>query len=259
MRRDERVVLLSWPRTGSSSLWRILGAHPDLRLMADEPFNESFTDWSPGNPDYLSRIAAGVGPFFAVLDELLHVYDGVKILDYQLDDEQLTALVARPDLRVIYLRRRNLLQTAVSDRIAKQVRVWNRWDTRRGDDLRDRYRSLQPLDVDDLRAYLTDLRTHLAWIDTVLGRPTNPPVLRICYEDLFLVAPHRQREILDSLWAFLGLVPVEHSTVAGYLEHRTARLGTAETYGQLPNAGQINESLGSAETGYLPPYMLRPE
>ena len=255
MRPDERMVLLSWPRTGSSSLWRILGAHPGLRLMADEPFNENFIDWSPGNPDYLSRIASGVGPLFTVLDELFCTYDGVKILDYQLDDEQLTALLTRRDLHVIYLRRRNLLQTSISDRIAKQVRLWNRWDLHHGEDASERYRSLQPLDIDDLRAYITDLRTHLTWIDTVLERRTDAPVLQIRYEELFLADSDRQHEILDTLWAFLDLAPVDPSALVGYLEHRNARLGSAETYGHLPNARQINELLGSEDNGYLPPYM----
>jgi hypothetical protein len=66
---DERLVLLAWPRSGSSSLWEILRAHPCLRLMADEPFNESFTEWSPGNPDYLARLH-DLESLDLVLDEL---------------------------------------------------------------------------------------------------------------------------------------------------------------------------------------------
>jgi len=50
MNPDERLMLLAWPRSGSSSLWQILRAHPDLDLLPDEPLNESFADWSPGNP-----------------------------------------------------------------------------------------------------------------------------------------------------------------------------------------------------------------
>jgi hypothetical protein len=90
---EERLILLSWPRCGSSSLWKILQAHPDLDLFPHEPFNESFVDWSPGNPDCLSRVRDA-----ATLDSVLAE------------------------------RRRNLLQIAVSDRIAKQTKLWNRWN-----------------------------------------------------------------------------------------------------------------------------------
>jgi hypothetical protein len=41
--------------SGSSSLWEILRPH-GASSFSDEPFNESFVDWSPGNPDYLARI-----------------------------------------------------------------------------------------------------------------------------------------------------------------------------------------------------------
>jgi hypothetical protein len=54
-KRCTRLILLAW-RSGSSSLWQLLGAHPCLELLPDEPFNENFADWSPGNPDYLARV-----------------------------------------------------------------------------------------------------------------------------------------------------------------------------------------------------------
>lgn len=249
-----KVVLLSWPRTGSSSLWRILGAHPDLNLMSDEPFNENYTAWAPGNVDYLRWISPGVDAFAAVLDELLRTYDGVKILDYQLDDEQLQALAARSDIRLIYLRRRNLLQVAVSDRIAKQVRLWNRWDVPVGETLTDRYRSLRPLDIDDLRRYVEELRAHLARIDTVLAGRADP-VFQVCYEDLFLGSPEDQQNILGALWTCLGLSAVERPLLSRFLDHRGARLGGPQTYGLLPQAAQINRALGSNEVGYLESFM----
>ncbi|MGO9218995.1 MAG: hypothetical protein ACLP5E_14730 [Streptosporangiaceae bacterium] len=50
-------------------------------------------------------------------------YRGIKVLSYQLDEEQLTHLVLRRDIRIIFISRRNLLQAAVSDRIAKQTKI----------------------------------------------------------------------------------------------------------------------------------------
>jgi hypothetical protein len=122
MGEDERLVLLAWPRSGSSSLWQILRAHPDLQLLSDEPFNESFTEWSPGNPDYLAKIR-DIESLDLVLGELFGSYRGIKVLSYQLDEEQLAHLVLRRNIRIIYISRRNLLQTAISDRIAKQTKI----------------------------------------------------------------------------------------------------------------------------------------
>jgi hypothetical protein len=252
MRDDERLVLLAWPRSGSSSLWQILRAHPDLHLLADEPFNESFTQWSPGNPDYLARIH-DVGSLDLVLDELFRSYGGIKVLSYQLDEEQLTHLVLRRDLRIIFISRRNLLQTAVSDRIAKQTRVWNRWDVGPDEPLEHRYDCLAPLDLDDLRSYVHDLASHLAWIDSVLSLRSDGHTLRLHYEDLYFATREAQCAQLATLWSFLGLAPSSTQEAAYYLNPRTAKLGATDTYGRLPNAAQIDAALGADDTGWLFP------
>jgi hypothetical protein len=252
MTDDERLVLLAWPRSGSSSLWQILRAHPDLRLMPDEPFNESFAEWSPANPDYLARIG-DVESLDLVLDELFRGYRGIKVLSYQLDEHQLTHLVHRRDLRIIFISRRNLLQTAVSDRIAKQTRVWNRWDVHPTEPLERRYQSLAPLDIDDLRSYVHDLAAHLQWMDSVLSLRSGARTLRLHYEDLYLATRQAQHARLSTVWSFLGMTPLSTPEVDYYLNPRTAKLGGPDTYGRLPNAAQIDAALGADDTGWLLP------
>jgi hypothetical protein len=249
---NERLVLLAWPRSGSSSLWGILRAHPALRLMADEPFNESFTEWSPGNPDYLARLRDAES-LDLVLDELFRAYRGIKVLSYQLDEEQLSHLVQRPGLRIIYISRRNLLQTAVSDRIAKQTHVFNRWDVRPHETLEHRYDSLTPLDLDDLRSYVHELASHLARIDSVLNRLSDSRTLRLHYEDLYFASRESQLAQLSVLWSFLGLPPLSSPEVDYYLNPDRAKLGGTDTYGRLPNAAQIDAVLGADDTGRLFP------
>jgi hypothetical protein len=252
MRCDEHLILLAWPRSGSSSLWRILRAHPDLLLMPDEPFNEHFAGWAPGNPDYLSRIH-DVASLDAVLTELFAAYGGIKVLTYQLDEEQLTHLVLRRDIRIVSISRRNLLQTAVSDRIAKQTGVWNRWDVPRRERPEDRYRELAPLDLDDLRSYMRELAAHLSWVDSLLARRGDGHVLRLRYEDLYFADREAQRTQLSALWSFLGLPPLDAANIDYYLDPRTAKLGSLDTYGRLPNAAQVDAELGADSTGWLFP------
>jgi hypothetical protein len=252
LREDERIVLLAWPRSGSSSLWEILRAHSDLRLMADEPFNENFTDWAPDNPDYLGRIH-DIESLDVVLDELFRSYRGIKVLSYQLDEKELVHLIRRPNIRLVYISRSNLLQVAVSDRVAKQTRVWNRWDVGQHETLERRYDSLAPLDLDDLRDYMRELAAHLAWIDSILSLRDDDRTLRLRYEDLYFATSEAQHAQLSALWSFLGLALLTGPDVDYYLNPRTAKLGSMGTYGQLPNAAQIDATLGSDETGWLFP------
>jgi hypothetical protein len=252
MKLDERLILLAWPRSGSSSLWEILQAHPDLELLPDEPFNESFADWSPGNPDYLARIH-DIESLDTVLAELFAHYRGIKVLSYQLDEELLRHLILRPDLWIIFLSRRNLLQTAVSDRIAKQTKLFNRWDANPEQPLERYYDSLEPLDLDDLRSYVRELAPHLRWIESVLNLRKDGHTLQLRYEDLYFATPQAQRAQLSAIWSFLELTPLSAPGVGYYLDSQTAKLGGRETYGRLPNAAEIDAALGADETGWLFP------
>jgi len=252
MRFDERLVLLAWPRTGSSSLWEILQSHPDLELFPDEPFNESFAGWSPGNPDYLARIG-DIESLDTVLAELFERYRGIKVLSYQLDEDQLRHLILRPGLRIIFISRRNLLQIAVSDRIAKQAKLWNRWDADPAQPLERYYESLEPLDLDDLRGYVRELVSHLRWVESVLDLREDGRTLRLRYEDLYFATPRAQRAQLAAVWSFLGVTPITPPEVSYYLDPRTAKLGGPDTYGRLPNAAEIDAALGADETGWLFP------
>lgn len=254
MNADERLVLLAWPRSGSSSLWRALQAHPGLVLVPDEPFNENFVDWSPGNPDYLAR-AHDVEALDTVLAELFDLYDGIKVLSYQLDEEQLRHLVLRPDLRIVFISRRNLLQTAVSDRVAKQTKLWNRWDADPGQPLERYYGSLDPLDLDDLRRYVSELATHLQWVGSLLDLRTDGHVFRLGYEDLYFADRESQYDQLSGLWAFLDLPALSPPELNEYLDPETAKLGVQATYGRLPNAAEIDAALGADDTGWLFPFV----
>ncbi len=251
MSDSERVVLLAWPRSGSSSLWQIMRSHPQLHLMEDEPFNEYFASWAPGNPDYLARIEAE--SFDLVLSELLAEYHGIKILTYQLDEEQLTSLIGRRDVKIVYISRSNLLQTAVSDRVAKHTKIWNRWDLNAGESLERRYDALPSLDLDDLRTYIDDLVTHRAWVESLLDRRGDAGTVRLHYEDLYFATRERQHAQLAEVWRLLDVAPIDTSTVDYYLDPRTAKLAAANTYGRLPNAVEIDAALGADDTGRLFP------
>jgi hypothetical protein len=188
-----------------------------------------------------------------VLAELFEQHRGIKLLSYQLDPARLRHLILRPDLRVIYLSRDNLLQIAVSDRIAKQTQIWNRWDVDPAESLEDRYGALSPLDLDDLRTYVRDLRSHLTWLDALLALRTDGHLLRLRFEDLYLSTPNVQEAHLAAIWKFLDLPPLSATDAAPFLDPSQSMLGGPSTYGRLPNLDEINAVLGSDGDGWLPP------
>lgn len=153
-----RLVLVAHPRSGSDSLVEVLGCHRALSIV-NEPFNENFASWGPNNPDYVARLRNGES-FEDLLEELFTEFTGLKELSYQVDDQALATLVGRSDVKVIALRRRNLLQAAVSQVVAERTRLWKTWDAER--DLEDYYRGLPALEVSEVTSRMDWTRAETA-------------------------------------------------------------------------------------------------
>jgi hypothetical protein len=238
---------MAHPRSGSNSLVDILDLHPDISML-NEPFNENFTTWALGNENYLERVH-GVSSLQTVLDEIFAAYSGLKILTYQLPTELLRYVLLRPEHHVVTLRRRNLLEAAVSNLIALQTNLWKTGDA--SAPLYTYYGDLQPLDVDEVRRIVVGTQALNARVDAVVARRRDGRVLHLAYEDLFLTLPEHQASQLAELWSFLGVSEIDDARVLGYLDPAVVQMASSDTYGQLPNAVEINDRLGSDETGYL--------
>src|SRR5262245_21594215 len=184
-----RLIFLAHPRSGSSSLFQILQLHPALHLL-EEPFNENFTRWNPNNPNYRDQIHDRAS-LDAQLAAIFTTYNGLKVLDYQLPDDLLAHLLHQRDIHVLFLRRRNLLQTVVSLLIAEQTRLWKKWDMTQP--LEDYYRALRTLDIDEVQGRIVGLHQHLAFCESVLDTRPGVAALKLIYEDLYF-APAARRE-----------------------------------------------------------------
>jgi LPS sulfotransferase NodH len=242
-----RLVVVAHPRSGSNSLVEILDSHPELTLL-NEPFNEKYATWLPANPDYRSAVT-DVTSLDRVVDGILADYSGFKVHSYQLDVELLAHLLRRPDLYVVFLRRRNLLEAAVSGLIAEQTGLWAAWDRDRA--LADYYTDLAPLSVADVRDKLRQLREHLAEMAAILAIRDDGRVLELCYEDLFLGDRSTRWRLVESLWAHLGLPPCASPRVRRFVESASFRMGKPATYGRLPNLAEIEATLGNDDTGHI--------
>jgi len=247
MNRTLRVIFLAHPRSGSSSLYEILQSHPALNIL-EEPFNENFTRWEAGNKNYL-ELVHNVASLEAQVTEIFAEYNGVKILDYQLPPDLIVHLLRRADCRIIFLRRRNLLQAVVSVLIAEQTRLWKKWEMTKP--LEEYYRELQPLDTADIQQRLAEMKRRLDFFESVVdGRPANEAV-KLTYEELYFSEPSRQEELINAIWDMLQITPLKLERHRKYLQPETAKVNSTATYEMLPNARDIDKACGNDETGWL--------
>ena len=234
---------MAHPRSGSNSLVEILETQPGLAIV-NEPFNENYATWGEGNSDYLGRLRAGES-LDELVDEVFSAASGVKELSYRLEGDLLHRLASRPDVRVITLRRRNLLQTALSQLLAEQTGLWKTWDAT--GPLEDTYRDLEPLDVDLVKERMDWTAHEVARVESAVA---DLDVLRLVYEEVFAADEAVKREQIDKVWRFLGL-PRSCSPVVDHFLSPAVQQARPSTYGRLPNLAEIEALLGSDETGHL--------
>lgn len=249
MKAGERVLLLAHPRSGSSNLYEILELHPALRIC-NEPFNEDRESWAPGNKNY-RELVHDWASLESVLDEIFASFNGLKVLSYQLPEGWVMRLIGRPDLRVIFIRRRNVLQAVVSVLISEQTGLWHRWDTRRA--IESYYTALRPLDVADVRNRVHLLTGELQRLEKAIERRPDRAVHSLLYEELFFAGPEEQRSAMQALWSFIGVDPIDSDRIDYFLRPERSKLNSEATYRLVPNADEIERECGSDLTGHLFP------
>lgn len=247
MPRQPRLILFAHPRSGSTSLMRVLQAHPALSIL-HEPFNESFTQWAPNNKDYRALIH-DIASLDVQLEGIFGQHNGFKMLDYQLADELNAHLLQRTDHKLIFLRRRNLLQAVVSVQIAHQTNIWQKSNLVETIDAH--YANLKPLDIAEVQGRVAELKRNLDWLEGLVDARRNGTSLKFNYEDLYFAPPDSQQQQLTTLWHWLGLEPLPWEAVANHMQPEAAQINTARTYALLPNADEIQRACGNAETGWL--------
>ncbi|HJR81504.1 MAG TPA: hypothetical protein VJ821_15640 [Anaerolineales bacterium] len=247
MNSNLRIVLFAHPRSGSTSLHEILQRHPELNIL-EEPFNENFTRWNPSNKNYRELIH-DIPSFDRQLAEIFATYNGIKVLDYQLPDELAIHLLQRPDCKIIFLRRSNLLQSIVSVLIAKQTQLWKKWEMIKP--LEDYYRELLPLDVHDVQRRVQALKQQLDFFESVLDALPEGKAIKLTYEGLYFTHLSKRETQLAAVWDFLGVEPLELERIQYYLLPETAKINSKATYALLPNALEIQHRCGNNVTGWL--------
>ena len=246
---DEQLQLIFFAhaRSGSSSLLKILQLHPDLHLV-EEPFHEDFASWGPDNPNYRDQIHDQAS-LDKQLDTIFATYNGLKVLEYQLPDDLIAHLLQRPDRHVLFLRRRNLLQSVVSAMIGQQTQLWKTWDMTQP--LEEYYRHLQPLDIGEVKQQISGLQEHLDYCEKTVNNRSGTPALKLIYEDLYFAPEDQRNQQIDSIWPWLGIAPLASEQLQYYLTPKTAKVNSATTYAYLPNAQEIEQECGNERTGWL--------
>lgn len=239
-----KVVLIAHARSGSNSLVEVLQLHPAIARIENEPFNERYVTWAPDHQDFVARLRSGES-FEDVLAEVFANADGLKVLSYQLDDDALASLTHRSDVRVLTLRRRNLLQTAISQTVAMATDLWQAWNASKP--LEDYYTDIGALDMASIRTFMDWTRIE---IERTQRLTADIDALHLRYEDLYTGTMDARVETVAAIWSFLNLASVDSPDIRRFLSPVMQQARTS-TYGKISNLDEIEAELGSDEWGHV--------
>ena len=244
---SDPFVIFAQARTGSTILYRALQLHPQLNL-ALEPFCGKYQNWTPDEPNYLELIV-DIPTLEEQLAALFSRYNGFKVLDFQIPRELYTHMLLRPDITVIALRRRNVLQQAVSGFIAEQTGIWQKRDLK--GDVEAAYQGLEAVDLDDLKSLINYIREARQFYEEVLARKPPNMYLPLYYEGLYTPDVASNREAFRWVFDFLGLSMPDDPELDRLIDPCVEKINSPATYALLPNAKIINEQFGSDEIGWM--------
>jgi hypothetical protein len=249
-----RFLIFSLSRSGSSSLRDILDCHPQVRC-AFEPFNPSTR-----LGEKYGRSITDEATLEQALARVWEGYSGIKhVWNYNrlpfgaADNQRLNRhLLAVCNARVIYLKRRNVLRRIVSAEISHQSQQWSsnaraRWQVRRS--------KFEPLDISWLRWQLEHEHAAIESFRGCLVR-AQIPFFDLWYEDLFgeFDPPEGCLDKVQEIFSFLGLPELDAkrwTRAEGMLDPLQRRVNSKDSYDLIPNIREVEDLLGTDETGWL--------
>ncbi len=243
----QKFIIFAHARSGSTNLSVVLEQYPQLTI-ASEPFHKDYQKKNPNEKNYIDFINDEPS-LDTQLDELFNKYTGLKILEYQLSEKLNTYLLENPSIKVIFLQRKNLLQTIVSEFIASQTNVWYK---RINVDLNpSSFPKFEPINIDKMKNRLEMLSSRLKNYQQILKQRQESAFLSLCYEDFYTSNKEKNIENAAKVFAFLGIEMPETSKISQFMNPKIAKMNTQDTYRLIPNIDEVETVLGNDQTGWL--------
>lgn len=230
-----KFVIFASPRTGSTSLAKVLAESPDVN-MAIEPFHEKYTEWHPNEPNYLSMVK-DVQTMNHAVDMIFDKHTAIKVLGYQLEPEIYFELLRREELKILHLKRRSLWDSAISTAVAHQVGEWHK----QGD--QSVYENLKPIDPKEIEEWIDYARDLNEEYGNFLKQNREGEYLEIFYEDLYSDDFNENKKKLKIICEFLGIELPRDEAIRKHMMPSIAKINYEDVYKKIPNYEELKRLL----------------
>lgn len=231
-----KFIIFATARTGSTSLARVLEESSDVK-MAIEPFHDGFSRWNAGEKDY-SNFIVDSETMNEALDDLFSRYTAIKVLDYQLEPEIYYSMFKRKDFKILFLRRKNIAQSVLSNLVAEQTAEWHKQGNT------EIYKNLKPINLDkmsEMIEYIISLNSDNA---KFLEENRKGDYLPLYYEELYSDSLEQNTTNLKVICDFLDISVPPDEAIKKYMLPSEAKINYLDIYKNVPNYEDIKMKFG---------------
>ena len=236
-----KFIIFGQARSGTTTLLETLSLHPNINAIT-EPFNLGRAGWGYQYVDDNKSIEQVSN----ALKKLAKEVDGFKHLVEQGNNITNAAILDSADF-VITLRRRNHIQTVLSNFICQQA---NHWRTDRSIVQNHNFISI---DIDKFQDALEAQKSKFDYYDRYLIE-NSIPHLHLIYEDFYKSSPGDKYKIINSLFTSIGLKAVKKpeiiSSIYQKLDPANSKLNSHDIYRKIPNIASLDK-LSSDKNGFI--------
>lgn len=232
-----KFAIFAHARSGSTSLAKVLATSPDVN-MAIEPFHPDYSKWNPQEPNY-SEIIRDTESMKKALDKIYSKFNAIKVLQYQFPDKIYLELLERKDIKIIFLRRKDLLKAVISGLIAEQTNIWRKEDTRAEID----YLNLKPLNVNQAKEMFNYVSEQMNFYENFLNKNRKGSYFKQYYEDLYSEDQKENIMTIETICSFLKIDLPKTDIIEKYMKPSQAQISTNGDYEKVPNYQEIIAAL----------------
>lgn len=238
-------AILAFSRTGSSSLSNSLRIHPDIKILG-EPFHAREDN---KKKFWYITLVNDLESFVSTLDMIYARNNGIKHLLEQVPMEYNEYIYKSGKYKIIYLYRKNILKSVVSEFISRQTKEWG---TMKEKVLTHKF---DPIPLNKISIRLSKKKNlFLEYRHRLQSQRIN--YYDLSYEELYGEDVDIEKrmgiyfDILDFLGFHSDINAFEVNNVSKILNPYT-KLNSFETYKRIPNIEDIEKEFGSPDNGYL--------
>jgi LPS sulfotransferase NodH len=222
-----KFVIFAHARSGSTSLAKVLAESRDVK-MCIEPFHPKFSQWSSDHKDY-HQLVTDEETMNEALDEIFEKYTAIKVLDYQLPNELYYLLLDRKELKILFLKRKNLFEAALSTAIGHQTNEWHKKDSV------EMYKSLKPIEEKEISEWIEYVGELTQTYHDYVQKHRPGDFLELFYEELYSENIQHNIAVLQKICDFLDIALPPQAAIQMHMLPSRAKINYKNIYQQVPN------------------------